>query len=427
MLGLGIDIGTSGVRTAVIDPSGTLVSDARAPHRPGAATGDADAWWGGVSDCLRAQVKALRQIGLDPHDIVHASIDGTSGTMVLVDEDIRPIGLGLLYNSSGFHEGAEQIARLAPEGHITRGSSSALARYLTLLTSDQADRARYLLHQADFILARLTRAPGHSDDNNALKLGFDPETLSWPAWFERLAIPLEQLPKVHRCGEAVAPIAGEVAQDFGLSPDLIMHAGTTDSIAAFLASGATTQGEGVTSLGTTLAIKLLSDIRVDSVAHGLYSHRLGSSWLVGGASNTGGGALLRHFDPDQMSTLSEAIDASEISPYDYHPLPAVGERFPINDPNLAPRDTPRPASDAAFLHGLLESIARIEGQCYGLIKDLGGPPVSRVLTAGGGAENDVWTAIRARVLGVPVETSPRAEAAIGAAMLAMGLTAATQS
>lgn len=66
-----------------------------------------------------------------------------------------------------------------------------------------------------------------------------------------------------------------------------MCAGTTDSIAAFLAAGVDAPGQAVTSLGSTLAIKLLSETRVDDARYGVYSHRLGDSWLVGGASNTG--------------------------------------------------------------------------------------------------------------------------------------------
>ena len=52
--------------------------------------------------------------------------------------------------------------------------------------------------------------------------------------------------------------------------------GTTDSIAAFLASGAAGVGEAVTSLGSTLAIKLLSAQPVDDSRYGVYSHRLGA-------------------------------------------------------------------------------------------------------------------------------------------------------
>lgn len=57
-------------------------------------------------------------------------------------------------------------------------------------------------------------------------------------------------------------------------------AGTTDSIAAFLASGACQAGQAVTSLGSTLAIKMLSTVPVEDNSRGIYSHRLGTQWLV---------------------------------------------------------------------------------------------------------------------------------------------------
>lgn len=64
-----------------------------------------------------------------------------------------------------------------------------------------------------------------------------------------------------------------------------MPAGTTDSIAAFLASGVATVGEAVSSLGSTLAIKLLSDTPVDDSRYGVYSHRLGTSYHMPGTTH----------------------------------------------------------------------------------------------------------------------------------------------
>ena len=57
-----------------------------------------------------------------------------------------------------------------------------------------------------------------------------------------------------------------------------------DSIAAFIAAGASEQGEAVTSLGSSLAVKLISATRVDHAAYGIYAHRLGDQWLVGECS-----------------------------------------------------------------------------------------------------------------------------------------------
>jgi hypothetical protein len=90
-------------------------------------------------------------------------------------------------------------------------------------------------------------------------------------------------------------------------------------------------------LGSTLAIKLLSTTRIDDARFGVYSHRLDDKWLVGGASNTGGAVLKQFFTDEQLQKLSEQINPMEASPLDYYPLKAVGERFPVADPNLVPR------------------------------------------------------------------------------------------
>ncbi|MEM1302479.1 MAG: FGGY-family carbohydrate kinase [Pseudomonadota bacterium] len=419
-LSLGIDVGTSGVRTAVRDGSGSVLSDARVGHEaqtPNAI--DAKAWWRAVRACILAQVAALRAKGYDPKQIDRICVDGTSGSMVLTDAELEPVTRALMYNSKGFADEAAQIAKHAPDPHITRGSGSALARAMRLVSEDRDGRATHLLHQADYITAVLRGVGGASDENNALKTGYDPETGQWPDWVPDLGFPTDILPTVARAGAPLGPIAPGVAQDLGLSPNLCIHAGTTDSIAAFLAAAPLSEGAAVTSLGTTLAIKVLSPTRIDAPDCGLYSHRLGDQWLVGGASNTGGGVLLSVFPADELAALSERIDPAVASPLDLYPLTEPGERFPINDPVLAPRMDPRPDDDAAYLHGLLEGIARIEAQCYDQIVAFGGVRPSVLFTAGGGAQNAVWTAIRARVLGMTPQNAPTSEASVGVARLAL--------
>lgn len=421
---LGIDIGTSGVRTAVVDAAGTVVGTARATHpersdslEPGHA--DANDWWHAVATCLDEQMASLRAAGFSPMEIHAASVDGTSGSMVLVDEAVEPVTPGLMYNSSNFEQEAALIADVAPAGSITLGSSSALARMLRLQSYDPDRKANWLCHQADFILARLTGHAGFSDDNNALKTGFNPATNHWPEWLGKASVRTDLLPDVKRVGMPIGRISAAMAARFGFSPNMHLLSGTTDSIAAFLATGANRVGDAVTSLGTTLAIKLLSDMRIDDPAQGVYSHRLGDQWLVGGASNTGGGVLAHHFTPEQITTLSASIDPELASGLDYYPLLKPGERFPINDPAFPPRLTPRPNDDAMFLHGLLESIARIEKQGYDALAGLGAPPIGRLFTAGGGAQNPVWTAMRKRIVCPSMEKAANSEASVGTAFLCL--------
>lgn len=417
-LALGIDIGTSGIRTAVIDVDGHVISQARIPHEPQNPDNiNADAWWDAAQACIHAQGIALKNIGRRLHDITGICVDGTSGTMVLTDAQINPVSPALMYNSAGFDQEAIEIARHAPDVHITKGSNSALARALRLQSQGGAAQAVHLLHQADFIIAKLRGAGGVSDENNTLKLGFDPASGVWPDWFGQVGLNTDLLPRPLAAGAPIGPIARNVAQDLGFSNTTTIHAGTTDSIAAFLAVAPLQLGAAVTSLGTTLAIKVLSKARIDDPSCGLYSHKIGGYWLAGGASNTGGGVLAQLFTPQQLMELSARIDPQVASPLDYYPLLTPGERFPINDPTYPPRMTPRPASDVDFLHGLLDAIARIEAQCYQAIKDQGGDLPARIFTAGGGASNPVWSKIRARHLGLAPESAHHSEASVGAARL----------
>ncbi|MBE9128410.1 hypothetical protein IQ258_20120, partial [Coleofasciculus sp. LEGE 07081] len=68
-----------------------------------------------------------------------------------------------------------------------------------------------------------------------------------------------------------------------------------------------------------------------------------------------------------------------------------------------------------------ESIARIEARGYQLLQQLGATSLTSVYTAGGGAKNLTWTAIRERQLQVPVVPSTHTAAAYGTARLAMGV------
>lgn len=418
-LSLGIDLGTSGIRSAVVDETGKVLSSARANYAPQDLNRiDANSWWEGVVGCLTAQVTAMQTSSLTPLDIKRIAVDATSGTMVLTNAELTPVTRALMYNSGGFTQEADRIASYAPNPHITRGTGSALGRMMRLQSEDKNNLAAHMLHQADFITAKLIGRGGFSDHNNSLKSGFDPETGQWPDWAADAGVRTELLPKVYPAGAALASISPHLAARFSFSPGAMVHAGTTDSIAAFLACAPLTSGAAVTSLGTTLAVKLLSPTRIDAPELGLYSHRLRDHWLVGGASNTGGGVLLHFFTVAEIEHLSQQIDPSQPSDLDYYPLIKSGERFPINDPSLAPRLSPRPDCDVAFLHGLLESIARIEAKCYQAMETLGACRPHIIYTAGGGGTNQVWTAIRKRVIGIDIETPQFTEAAAGAASLA---------
>ncbi|XP_010263863.1 PREDICTED: uncharacterized protein LOC104602021 isoform X2 [Nelumbo nucifera] len=347
------------------------------------------------------------------------SIDGTSATTIVVDSTTgEPLCRPFLYNES-FPDALPLVKSVAPANHTVCSGSSTLCKLVSWWNSHDSNKeSSLLLHQADWLLWHLHGKLGITDYNNALKVGYDPEIESYPPWL--LQQPYSQLlPSVKAPGTSIGHLKEDIRTQYGFPKDCVICTGTTDSIAAFLAARATQPGKAVTSLGSTLAVKLLSTNRIDDARFGVYSHRLDDKWLVGGASNTGGAALRQIFTDEQLEELSKQINPMETSSLDYYPLPAVGERFPVADPQMVPRLHPRPESDVDYLHGIFESIARIEAKAYGLLKDLGATQVDEVFTAGGGAKNDKWTKIRERVLGLPVSRAIQTEASYGAALLAL--------
>jgi len=415
---LGIDFGTTGCRSCVIDARGEPVAEVRvalpAPHRAGSAVEQVpERWWQALEDNLerlRAQVP--------PGGIAAICIDGTSATVLGCAADGTPLTPALMYNDARARAEAERIARHAPAECGAHGAGSSLAKLLWLLQTGTGKSIRHILHQADWLLGRLCGRFDISDENNALKLGYDIIQRRWPDWLDALEVPRALLPGIVPAGRPIGTLLPQWCARWGLSVDTVIVSGTTDSTASFIATGAGA-GEAVTALGSTLVLKVLAERPVFAPRLGVYSHRLGGHWLAGGASNSGGAVLQQYFSAAEIERYTRRLQPDRPTGLDYYPLTAPGERFPCNDPRLAPRLTPRPADDVVFFQAILEGIASIEAEGYRTLAALGAPVPRRILSTGGGAASAGWTRIRERLLGVPVVAAAHQEAAYGAALLAM--------
>jgi sugar (pentulose or hexulose) kinase len=408
---LGIDVGTSGVRIAAADRQGRLVAMSTASvaaplQNFGRLLQDPALWWDAVG-------QAFASLDLAGHQALALAVDGTSGTVLPVSAQGEPMGLASMYNDLAEAEAVKKVAGVAAKETAALGGSSPLARALMMDMS-----APRILHQADWLMGRFCGRFDVSDENNALKTGYDPVSRSWPKWISATGLDVARLPKVVAAGEAVATILPDVAKRFSLPADVTIVAGTTDGCAAFLASGASDDGDGVTSLGTTLTLKLLSATPVFAPEYGIYSHRIGNQWLAGGASNTGGGVLRHFFSAEDMARLTPLLDPAVPTGLDYYPLGKPGERFPIADAAFEPRVTPRPADDRVFFQGLLEGIAAVEVLGYRRLAELGASPLRSIRSVGGGAANEAWTRMRLTALGVVAKPAASEHAAMGTARLA---------
>ena len=415
---VGIDLGTSGCRAVAIDADSEVVHSARTELPPARAEGngryqDPLLWWQSVERVLD---DLFQQV--EPQRVKCMSIDGTSGSVLITDADGQPLHDALLYHDQRDPVYVEHLKAMAPPDNPVLSPTSGLVKLLWLSMHVDRQSISHCLHQADWIAGKLTGCYGVSDVNNALKTGFNAEHFTWPRWMDTLPLENDWLPKVQQPGELIATVSEPIARRFNLSPETRIVSGTTDSTASFVATGASEPGDAVSVLGSTLVLKVLSPLPILSADYGVYSQRLGDLWLVGGASNSGGAVLQQHFSDEQLQAMTPKLNPEQPTGLNYYPLPAIGERFPINDPNLAPQLSPRPDDDVTFFQGILEGIAHIEKQGYARLTELGAPQPKRVITAGGGSINDAWRQLRENLLGVPVENAQHTEAAYGCALIA---------
>jgi len=414
---IGIDVGTSACRACAIDERALVVAKARCKLPPPLRRGvcveqDPLVWWQALTEALDALCKLI-----DPGQVRRIAVDATSGTLLLCTRDGMPLTPGLMYNDARAAAEARLIASTAPPDSAALGATSGLAKLLYLRKGFPGTH-HLALHQADWLAGKLAGQFGISDENNALKTGYDPVQACWPEWLGALSVSTRQLPEVVPPGSVIGAASAVSARRWGWPASAEVLAGTTDSTAGFIATGEDTTGTAVTALGSTLVIKVLSDQPVAAAGYGVYSHRLGDCWLAGGASNAGGAVVSRLFGSCDIHRYTRLMRPYQPTGLDYYPLPSRGERFPLQDPMMEPRLKPRPPSDAVFFQGILEGLARIEQRGYQLLAELGAPCPEKVLTVGGGAENTGWMEIRQQLLGIPVTRAAHQEAAYGAALLA---------
>ncbi len=400
---------------AVNDPTGETLIENGSPY-PGPFE-DPEAWRTGIVALIRHLPSELRQ------NIGAVALAGTSGTLLLCREDGTRLegsmGLAMPYHQACPEQVAEVRRLLRTPSHPASQASGSVARALSLLERCRdlgAFSGLLLRHQADWLMGWLLGTWRWGEEGNNLRLGWDLLNQRWLG--DLPSVPWAgALPRIVASGSVLGSVAPQVAFALGIREDCLVVAGTTDANAAVLAADPS-DADGLTVLGTTLVIKQMVPAPIQ--AEGVSCHRLNGRWLIGGASNTGAGILNRFFSAEQLAELSRQINPRIPSPLILRPLLGRGERFPVEDPLLEPILEPRPVSDASFLQALLEGIAEIERQGWQRLRELGAPPIQRIITLGGGARNPRWRQMRQRVLGVPVLNRPETSAARGMARLAQG-------
>ena len=284
MLFMGIDVGTQGVRCVVSDAQGGIAAAHSVPfetlnisEHPLWYEQSPAAWVNAAEAAIRACTAQIK----DPEAIASISIDGTSGTIVPLDENMRPLTNGIMYNDP---RAKEQAARIhAAMGHIEKklgykfGASFSLPRVLWVRDElpEVYEKTRIFAHQADYIAGMLCGEYATSDYSNALKTGYDLIDGRWPEEYASvLGLDLAKMPRIVSPGAPIANVTAEAAARLGLSTRTLVVGGSTDGYASALAAGAVASGRWASIIGTTFVLKGVTDRLVIDPNGSSYSHML---------------------------------------------------------------------------------------------------------------------------------------------------------
>ena len=400
---LGIDLGTTGLRIAIINTKKEILYTSASQYATGL-----EIW----EDWIYCFKKVIKEVPKDLKEkLVSCSIAGTSGTLLACKNSGEPIGKALPYflSCSEYSNEIDNLFFKECAGSSISGSVGRALRLLALYGNEII-----LRHQADWVSGWLLNNWEYGEEGNNIRMGWELSNNSWPKTFESLNW-LKCLPKIISSGQIMGNICNKKANELNLPVNLKVIAGTTDSNAGVLATYPS-QNDGITILGSTIVIKKFVDRPIPG--KGISNHKLLGNWLCGGASNAGAAILLDFFNLEYIEELSKQINPNKSTGIDLLPLSKKGERFPIDNPDLLPKLEPRPVSDSLYLHAILEGLAKIEARSWEKLNELGADLPRQIITIGGGAKNITWKKIREKEIGIPIKICNRPTAA-GVASIAL--------
>ncbi len=443
---LGIDVGTTNVKAAIVGLDGTvhatasrnLVADVEGER----AELDADAQWRAVVDAVGACVAAAPGAA---SEIVAVGVDSQYSSIVPVDADGRPVAPMRLWSDRRGTERSFAILREHEDafmGFIERhgippvGGGLSLGHVLHLQHDcpDVHARTAAYLEPMDHINARLTgRLAGNQAtqfmsqlvDNRALgQTTYDDVLLGWSG------VDASRLPPLLPMDEPIGPVRPEVADSLGIPATAIVHAGVNDTQAGSIATDAYRDGRAGLSIGTTsVLVDAIATKEVD-LDHEVLScpGPFTDRYLVFAENGLGGKPLEHVLDnvvhTGGFDTLDEVLDRVPAGSGGVLFLPWLrGSMAPANDQHMRggyvnmSLETGRNELVRATCEGVAHNLAWLLPHAEALT----GEPVRELVFVGGAARSAGWAQIVADVLDRPVLVPDRPEVAIARATALLAL------
>lgn len=435
---VGVDVGTTNVKAALVDDVGTTVARAACPlvtHAPdggGAEQDPAELW-----DAVRSAVASVTPAAGAPERVAAVLCASQYSSIVPVDAEGRATAPLLLWRDGRGGEHTQAIyARhddafelwLDRHGIPPLGDGMDSLAHILHLKHDRPDvyaASTSFLEPMDFVNLRLTGRAAANQCTVFMSQLCDNRELGVTAYdsdlVERAGVDAAKLPELLPIDGVVGTVGADVAAELGLSPSTKVYSGINDTHAAALATGAFDDRRGGVAIGTTNVMLETVDFKHTDVVHEVLSMPgpLPGRYVVM-AENGIGGAALEHVLREVVYASDALGDHATDDPF--RALDGVAGAVPPGSGgvlflpwltgSLAP--AANPAMRGAFLN-LSLSVGRahlvravLEGLCLNLrwllpaVEVFTGRRMGEVVFGGGVAASGELAQIMADVLDRPV-------------------------
>ena len=433
---IGVDVGTTSAKAVAFGVDGVARAIGRAGYalqrpQPGWAEQDpvavADAAVAALRECVAATTDRIAGVafGAAMHGLTGLGADGRALTPLITWADRRAAPLADALGGT-----AEGLALHRRTGTPIHPMSPLLK--LAWLREQQPElfaRVTHWVGVKELVLARLT-GELVVDHGCASATGLlDLASRTWDEGALAYAgITAEQLARLVPVSERVS-LTAEAAHTTGLDPGTPLVAGGADGPSANVGLGATEPGTAACSIGTSAALRVVTDApRVDDDGR-LFCFVLDDArYVVGGATNNGGNVL-----DWAAAALAPDLDG------DHAALLEIAERAPAGSegllflPYLHGERAPRWETGArgAFVgltsehrrEHLVRAAVEGVGLQLALVLDAMGPAgveLRQIRATGGFSRSRLWRGILASTFGRPIGFAASPEgSALGAAIVGM--------
>ena len=440
---LGLDIGTSAVKAALVDERGRVKGAVSVAHplltpQPGWAEQRPEDWWKSTVKAVRSLLATTR---VAPKRIVSVGISGQMHSSVFLDRDSKVIRPALLWNDGRTTDECREITALLGEERLREWVQNpalegfTLPKVLWLRKHEPAAfrRLAKVVLAKDYVRYRLTGALASEHSDASATLMYDVARRQWSTdIMSALHLSTGLLVDVGGSAEVLGRLSAEGARATGLAKGTPVVGGGADNACGAVGVGIVAPGEAVASWGTSGTVLTPTgepfvdpDMRVHT-----FCHAVPDTWYLMGAMLSAGAAFA-WFRRELARDLADGKDANLALNKEAQRIPLGSEGITFL-PYLQGERTPhRDASARGAFVGLSLSHTRahlsravIEGICFALrdsltiLRDLG-VAIDQVLLTGGGARSPFVRRVQADVYGLPVVRVNREEGpAYGAALLA---------